>query len=184
MAMYIRKVAKSKWNSSVKVANDALPLVQGTDGVTNCCKTYKNTISLWMIDGPDLSSENDKKIIAALGSNAGNLSFVDYVILTDEELETRKLSLENYPGDTFIDDIRDLHYNITNLDMTAISTLGLLIKRKVAGVLDSSGETMEKPTVSRIAENLVKSYIYKYIPKGSEAAAKLSLKPGFKDFYA
>lgn len=185
MSLYIRKVTKSKWNPSVKVQNDQLTLTQGTDGVTNCCRTARNTISIWKVDSIALTSESDKKIIATLGSGSNNLSFIDYVIITDEELENHELQLSEpgEGGNSFIQEVIPLHYNIKNLNVESIARFGLLIDKKVSGVETVQGELLSEPEVKRIAENMVKTYILQYIPKNSLNAGKLILKQGFKNFY-
>ncbi|BBE76125.1 hypothetical protein PDTA9759_11510 [Phytobacter diazotrophicus] len=182
MAIYIRKVVKAKWDWRNPVGSNIAANALGTDGVTNCCKTSNNTLSIWKIDSELLASDDDKKIIATLATNGGSLSPIDYIILSDEELEFCGLSIDQEDGDSLISDVKSKHYNIINLDMGSVSALGLMIKKKVSGV--KAGEKVTQPTqLKKIDVGSIKSYINQFIPKDTAAAETLKLKNGFKRIY-
>ena len=182
MAIYIRKITKSKWDWKNPITPNAVADKLGTDGVTNCCKTSGNTLSIWKIDSESLVSDDDKKVVATLATNSGNLSPIDCIILSDEDFESCGLSLDQEDGDSFISDVKSKHYNIINLDMSSVSALGLIIKKKVSGVKDGE-KVIQLTQLKKIDVGSIKSYIHQFIPRNTDAGEALVLKNGFSKVY-
>jgi len=182
MAIYIRKIIKSKWDWREPISSNVAANALGTDGVTNCCRTSSNTLSIWKVDSESLVSDDDKKVVATLVTNGGSLSSIDCIILSDEDFESCGLSLDQEDGDSLISDVKSKHYNIINLDMSSVSALGLIIKKKVAGV--KNGEEVTQATqLKKIDLGSIKTYIRQFIPKDSDAGENLKLRSGFGKIY-
>ncbi|HHR3292196.1 TPA: hypothetical protein ACS4NL_003905 [Klebsiella oxytoca] len=182
MAIYIRKVTKSKWDWQNPINCNVVANALGTDGVTNCCRTSGNTLSIWKIDSENLDSEDDKKIVAALVTNGGSLSPIDCVFLSDEDIEGCGLSVSQEDGNSLISDVKSKHYNIINLNMSSVSALGLIIKKKVSGV--KSGEVITQlAQLKKIDLGSIKSYIRQYIPQETKEGIALKYKSGFSKVY-
>ena len=182
MAIYIRKVTKSKWDWKNPVSHTVNASTLGTDGVTNCCKTSGNTLSIWKIDSETLASDNDKKIVATLATNGGSLSPIDCVIFSDDDIKSCGLAVDQKDGESLISDVKSMHYNIVGLDMNSVSALGLMINRKVSGV-SNGNEIIQKTQLKKIDLGSIKSCINQFIPKTSEAGNALILKSGFSKVY-
>ncbi|EIW8530637.1 hypothetical protein L1D04_03530 [Klebsiella pneumoniae] len=182
MTIYIRKVTKSKWDWRNPVNGNVAANALGTDGVTNCCRTSENTLSIWKVDSENLDSEDDKKVVASLVTNGGSLSSIDCIFLSDEDLEECGLSVSQKDGDSFISDIKSKHYNIIDLNMSSVSALGLIIKKKISGVQDGNVVT-QTAKLKKIDLGSIRSYIRKYIPQETTEGATLKLKSGFSKVY-
>ncbi|EMJ0104201.1 hypothetical protein P9477_13965 [Enterobacter mori] len=182
MAIYIRKIIKSKWDWRNPISSDVAALALGTDGVTNCCKTSGNTLSIWKIDSDSLTSADDKKVVATLVTNGGSLSPIDCIILSDEDIQSCGLSVDQKDGDSLINDVKSKHYNIVNLDMSTVSALGLIIKKKVSGV-KTGDEVTQVAQMKKIDLRSIKSCIHEFIPASSDAGKTLVLRSGFSKVY-
>jgi len=182
MSLYIRKILMSKWKPKSPLPPNLNYLAIGTDGVTNCCKTDGNTISLWRVDSEELVSVNDKKVISTLATNGGSLSPIDCIFMTDEEIKELGLVIEQTEGFTLIPEIKGLHFDIRDLNLDSLSRLGYFINVKVAGV-SANATVITKPKTKRIAINTIKDCVKEFIPKDSEQGQALLLKTGFSKVY-
>lgn len=173
---------KGKWDWRNPVDSNLLESDLGTDGITNCCRTSSNTLSIWMVDSDKLSTENDKKIVATLATNGGSLSAIDCIFISDDDLAGCGVSIRQIDGDSLISDIISLHYDICNLNVMSLGKLGVLINKKISGEVNS-GETVSQSVVKRIDVASIKSYISTFIPEASEQGRQLVLKSGFSKVY-
>lgn len=182
MAIYIRKVTKGKWDWRNPVDSNLLGSDLGTDGITNCCRTSSNTLSIWMVDSDQLSTDNDKKIVATLATNGGGLSAIDCIFISDDDLAGCGVNIRQVNGDSLISDIVSLHYDICDLNVLSLGNLGVLINKKISGEA-TSGDIVSQPVIKRIDVASIKSYISTFIPKASEQGKQLVLKSGFSKVY-
>ncbi|MFW8079981.1 hypothetical protein ACOIFA_31130, partial [Klebsiella pneumoniae] len=81
-----------------------------------------------------------------------------------------------------ISDIKSKHYNIIDLNMSSVSALGLIIKKKISGVQDGNVVT-QTAKLKKIDLGSIRSYIRKYIPQETTEGATLKLKSGFSKVY-
>lgn len=183
MAVYIRKVIKSKWDWRVPLDPNLPPGELGTDGITNCCRTHQNTLSIWKIDSDELSSDDDKKVIATLATNCASPSFVDYVIISDEELAECDVQVRQVDGDSIIPDIVSKHYDIFDLKANSLASLAKLINKKVSGVRNAAGQVVGAE-LQRIDLQTVRQCIVSSIPLGSDIYHQLMLKTEFAKVYS
>ncbi|EPU1397037.1 hypothetical protein ACVUPF_004167, partial [Klebsiella pneumoniae] len=84
--------------------------------------------------------------------------------------------------DSLISDIKSKHYNIIDLNMSSVSALGLIIKKKVSGVKDGNIVTQANK-LKKIDLGSIKTYIRQYIPQETTEGAALKLKSGFSKVY-
>lgn len=184
MTLYIRKVLASKWLPKSPLAEGDDPLSMETDGITNCCKTSKNTISIWKVDSRELQSDNDKKVILTLSTNGGSLAPIDCVFIESDEIESLGLSVVKSEGDSLLDEIKnELHYDICNLNMSSLIKFGRFINVKVRGEKKASGDNIQAQT-KKLGLNLIKECIAEYIPEHSDKGKELLLKKGFSKTYS
>jgi len=182
MAIYIRKVMKGKWDWRNPVDSNLLAMELGTDGITNCCRTSSNTLSIWMVDSDQLITENDKKIVATLSTNGGGLSAIDCIFISDDDISQCGASVRQVDGDSLISDIVSLHYDICDLNVESLGKLGVLINKKISGETHLD-EIISQPVIKRIDVGSIKSYISTFIPQASEQGKQLVLKSGFSKVY-
>ncbi|MCV5527097.1 hypothetical protein OFN18_34065, partial [Escherichia coli] len=65
---YIRRINPLRWNGDLPKDGNYLSL--GTDGITNCCKTTDNELSIWLTDSKNPESENNKKVLAVIAAGS------------------------------------------------------------------------------------------------------------------
>lgn len=184
MTLYIRKVMASKWKPKQPVNETDSLMVMETDGITNCCKTKDNTLSIWKVDSVHLESVNDRKVISTLSTNGGSLSPFDCIFIDGDDLTTLGLTVEKSEGESLLEDIKnELHYDICNLNIQDLITFGRYVNSKVRGVNKNSG-VIVGPQAKKIPLNLIKSCIAEYMPEDSVIGKELLLKKGFSNTYS
>ncbi|HCB0506775.1 TPA: hypothetical protein MYN45_004210 [Klebsiella variicola subsp. variicola] len=128
MSYYIRRVNSEFWE-------DELPkdgyLSMPVDGITNCCKTFSNTLSIWKADSLDIYDASNKKLLAAIALVYDRPRPLTFIFLTDEELSSIGLILDETPGDTPVEDYRPKHRDICSLTLDTIGKLAWIIHEKV-----------------------------------------------------
>lgn len=131
MTFYIRKVEIKKWSYSLP--DDGNYLHMGTDGVTNCCKTSNNTLSIWETSNNDPDSVETKKIIIAMNTAGDRPSTTDFIFISDEELSQIGVVISNTPesATTLIKSMTSKHYDIKDINIDSLGRIGMLIHQKV-----------------------------------------------------
>ncbi|HDS7794632.1 hypothetical protein ACRAOD_16645 [Raoultella ornithinolytica] len=128
MSYYIRRVNSDFWE-------DNLPedgyLSMPVDGITNCCRTSSNTLSIWKTESLDIYDENNKKLLAAIALVYDRPIPLTFIFLSDEELLDAGLTLDETLGDTPVDECKDKHRDISNLTLNTIGKLAWIIHEKV-----------------------------------------------------
>lgn len=171
MAYYIRKVTPAKWNG--EIPDDGNYLKLGTDGVTNCCRTTENELSIWKTESNDPQSDENKTLIAAIATGSDRPATMDFIFISDEELEKNNLSLKVKPGKIPIESMRNLHRDIENLDIDKLGRVGILIHRKV----NSDAE------IHRVSQSKIKQYVKSEFPDGSAESDILKSIDGWSKVY-
>lgn len=128
MAYYIRRVNCDYWE-------DPLPeegyLQMPVDGVTNCCRTTSNALSIWKTDSLDIHAEDNKKLLSAIALVYDRPIPLTFIFFSDEELHELGVTLDSTPGDTPVEDQKDKHRDISNLTLDTIGKLAWMIHGKV-----------------------------------------------------
>ncbi|APV14944.1 MULTISPECIES: hypothetical protein [Klebsiella pneumoniae complex] len=131
MVFYIRKVEKNKWDYLPPEDGDHLHM--GTDGVTNCCKTSNNTLSIWETPNNNPDSNENKKIIVAINTAGDRPSTTDFIFISDAEISQLGVSISHTPDSatTLIKSMKCKHYDIKDLNIDSLGKIGMLIHQKV-----------------------------------------------------
>ena len=128
MSYYIRRVDAKYWD-------DALPddnhLNMSVDGVTNCCKTSSNALSIWKTESNDPYDDYNKKLLAAIALGRDGPAPITFIFLSDKELSDLGLALKQTPGLTSFSEFVDKHRDIVNLTLDKIGRLAWVIHQKV-----------------------------------------------------
>lgn len=168
---YIRRINPLRWNGNLPTDGDYLSL--GTDGITNCCKTTDNELSIWLTDSKDPESENNKKVLAVIAAGSEKPSTIDFIFLSEDEFNERELTLKETPGKTAISSMRYLHRDIENLDVKKLAILGLLIHEKA-----NNDDEMHRVSTSKI-----KNYVRESFRNGTEQAEEIKSIDGWSKIY-
>ncbi|CAH6248598.1 hypothetical protein V5043_23310 [Enterobacter kobei] len=171
MAYYIRKVTPTKWNG--EKPDDGNYLKLGTDGVTNCCRTTDNELSIWKTDSNDPQSDENKTLLAAIATGSDRPATMDFIFISDTELQENELSLKETPGKTPIESMRNLHRDIDHLDIDKLGKLGMLIHEKVNSDDD----------IHRVSQSTIKQYVRSNFPDGSVDGEILKSIDGWSRLY-
>ncbi|MBN4758135.1 hypothetical protein [Enterobacter cloacae] len=129
MSFYIRKVDTSKWEDELPEDGDVLDMA--VDGITNCCKTYENCLSVWKTESLDPYSEQNKKLLTAMAMSLDKPIAMTVVFLSDNEIDSLELELIENDGMTPYTEQASLHRDISNLTLKKIGHLGWVIHQKV-----------------------------------------------------
>lgn len=129
MSFYIRKVDTSKWEDELPEDGDVLDMA--VDGITNCCKTYENCLSVWKTESLDPYSEQNKKLLTAMAMSLDKPIAMTVVFLSDNEINSLELELIENDGMTPYTEQASLHRDISNLTLKKIGHLGWTIHQKV-----------------------------------------------------
>ncbi|MFF2457641.1 hypothetical protein [Peribacillus simplex] len=147
MSFLVRKINKAKWPKENFSEFDIRNL--RADALTSCLRTSKDTLSTWEIQ----SMEDLSEAILALVSTFERLDKIDVVIIERNEISNSGFEIEDTPGDTPIDELKNTHKDIVGLTYKTMGEFSQLL-------LDTMGVEgrMERYTVKKV-EKLLKSAI-------------------------
>lgn len=171
MTYYIRKVTPSKWSGSTPKDRDYLKL--GTDGITNCCRTTANELSIWKTDSNDPLSDENKVLLAAIATGSDRPATMDFIFISDEDIQENGLSLKETKGKTPIESMQSLHRDIEDLDVEKLGKLGVLIHEKVNN----------DEEIHRVSQSTIKQYVRTIFPEGTDNANTLKNIDGWSRIY-
>ncbi|WP_414465968.1 hypothetical protein [Klebsiella aerogenes] len=129
MSFYIRKVNTSKWEDALPQSNDFLDM--SVDGITNCCKTSDNALSVWKTESQDIYSDENKRLITAMAMALDRPSAMTIIFFSDDDISSLGLDLKETRGQTPYDELADCHRDISNLTLKKIGSLAWKIHEKV-----------------------------------------------------
>lgn len=112
MALYIRKFTRSKWTKNLNIEKNQY----SADAITGCIRTQGETLSVWRTDNDDLTSEYNKKIIAALATSMDNPTAMDILMFDDDGLKEHDLQIVQEDSDSIVYEVNSSHYNISCLN--------------------------------------------------------------------
>ena len=125
MSYYVRKFSRSKWQN---LENNEAPLEfceLKADSITSCLRTTKDTLSFWIVENINDSSEINEIILAlSTHGNAENIASVIDLIFIEKEFLESKFDIRQCAGDTVITDLQSKHYDLINLNVKKIEILG------------------------------------------------------------
>lgn len=121
MPLLVRRIHRPKWEQINFEDTDDVT----ADAITNCLRTYNNDLSVW-----DIECENDLNdaILALItGSNQSKLSTLHYVIIDEELIINKEISIVETDGDTVVEDLVKSHKDISNLTYAKLGIIKNLI---------------------------------------------------------
>ncbi|HBS3519831.1 hypothetical protein ACNPNM_04130 [Klebsiella variicola] len=128
MSYYIRSVKSDFWEG--ELPEDGY-LSMSVDGITNCCQTSSNTLSIWETDSLDIYDDNNKRLLTAIALIYDKPRPLTFIFLTDEELSSIGVTLQETPGATPVEDCKEKHRDICKLTLDSIGKLAWIIHKKV-----------------------------------------------------
>jgi hypothetical protein len=124
MSILVRRIARAKWGGdSLSDENEFTDV--SADAITNCLKTSDNALSVWRIESE--GELNDALLALITGKKQEKLSKIDYVLINENKLIDKGLSLIDSDGDTVVDDLVKKHRNIANLSYKKLGAVKDLI---------------------------------------------------------
>ncbi|HIE8673090.1 hypothetical protein [Klebsiella variicola] len=128
MSYYIRSVKSDFWEGELPEGGH---LSMSVDGITNCCQTSSNALSIWKTDSLDVYDDNNKRLLAAIALIYDKPRPLTFVFLSDEELSSIGVTLQETPGATPVEDYKEKHRDICKLTLDSIGKLAWIIHEKV-----------------------------------------------------
>ena len=168
---YIRRINPLRWNGDLPEDGNYLSL--GTDGITNCCKTTDNELSIWLTDSKDPESENNKEVLAVIAAGSEKPSKIDFIFISEDEFNERELTLKETPGKTAVSSMRYLHRDIENLDVKKLAILGMLIHEKAN----------DDNEMHRVSASKIKQYVRDVFKEGTPQAEEIKSIDGWSKVY-
>lgn len=141
MSLVVRKIEYNKWLQN-KVLDGEQP---SADAITNCIRTYRNTLSVWLIND---STELEEAVLAIV-SQFDHIDAVDFLVIEAPMLREKALELECNQGITPYAAFVDKHCDIVNLDYTA---LGCVAKVVVESIRRSYRERFTRSQLKKILQ--------------------------------
>lgn len=129
MSYYIRRVNSDFWEGNLPEDDDYLSM--SVDGITNCCKTSSNALSIWKTDSLSIHDECNKKLLSAIALVYDKPRPLTFIFLSDDELSSIGLELDVTPGDTPVVEYQGEHRDICKLTLDSIGKLAWIIHQKV-----------------------------------------------------
>ncbi|EOM3794607.1 hypothetical protein ACMS9I_000073 [Escherichia coli O101,9,9a:H9] len=127
MTYLLRKFSYSKW----KVNKEFPPMHFTADAITNCIKTSKNQLSVWLSDSNDFSSDEVQKLVVALATTMDKPDVMDFVWLDTEWFKNEKIPLVYNKGTSKYESLNDKHRDLSELDLERLSKVGKHIIEKM-----------------------------------------------------
>lgn len=131
MNTLIRKFTRTKWlvNTNRSIGH------YSADAITGCIRTSGETLSVWVTDSKNLTSEHNKKILAGLALGMTKPDAIDVIFFDKEEVSNLGLEIIESEGQTVVGTINKFHNDIVNIDY---AKLGIISKHIVSTLSDDS----------------------------------------------
>jgi len=129
MSFYIRKVDTSKWEDDLPETDNFLDM--SVDGITNCCRTFENALSVWKTESQDIFSDENKRLITAMAMALDRPVAMTIIFLSDKDINDLGLDLLATKGQTAFAEMAECHRDISNLTLNKIGHLAWKIHNKV-----------------------------------------------------
>lgn len=143
---FVRRVTKSKWENQLAKLNNII----SADAITSCLKTKDNEMSVWSVD-------NIEDAILALASTNTSIATVDVVELDAKRLNHLRFKVHQKNARTPAEQLNDKHYDIVELDYTALG----VIANEIA-----SETTKNSDYIKRYSASAVKKILKNAITEG------------------
>lgn len=153
--MLVRKVNGAKWRRNDLSVWDNV----SADAITHCLKTNCDTLSTWKINSQDDINE----AVLAIVSAGDFLEAFDVIPLEAEHLKANGIDSLKTVGDTPIIELRDQHFNLTDL---SYKKLGIIANHII--------DQINKDKMQRYTFGKLKSILQSAIHKGRLSSSGLA----------
>lgn len=126
MSVLSRKFSRAKWESAAGQQPEAI----AADTITADLRTTANTLSFWRC--ASTAEEELRKTVLALAAAADRLDKIDIVWISEEEVRSRGLHIQDSPGQTPVVSLQDRHADIADLNLGRLTAVASLIAQAVA----------------------------------------------------
>ena len=92
-------------------------------------RTTKNTLSFWEID--DISNLEDAILALAVAPQVKSLETLWVAWVDKAELLDNEIKIEQFPGDTAVEELADTHRNAFEVTYTSLGTISKLLSRAI-----------------------------------------------------
>ncbi|MEE1902663.1 hypothetical protein V0R39_10505 [Pseudomonas inefficax] len=121
MSLLVRKITRGKWSIGEEVE------AVNADAITQCLKTQDNTLSVWQIKD---ESDINQSILAMAAANE-MLSKIDVVMLTEQALHDKNISIDATPGLTPCTNLVGTHRDLSQLNVAHLGVISELIADEI-----------------------------------------------------
>ena len=146
MSILVRRINRAKWQ---QIINEDDTSDSSADAITNCLKTTNNDLSVWKID--TIEGLENAFLALITGSQQTKLSTLHYVLLEENVVLEKGLSLKESEGDTNVVSLKNTHKDISKLTYRRLG----IIKDLIIEQLKNDDETFF--TKSQLKEILKKA---------------------------
>lgn len=120
MSYLVRKISRRENIDKIKNTNDIKEL--DADVIMQEFRTAQNAISTWSID--ELNNNCINQAVLAIATASSDLETMHFIIINTDYLEQLGLDMNaEKKGDTPVEDLREIHRDITNLKYGTIDKL-------------------------------------------------------------
>ncbi len=120
MNYLLRKYSYNKW----KANNGLTPMQFSADSVTNCIKTRKNQLSVWLSESNDFTNPEVEKLVVALATTMDKPDVMDFVWLETDWFEKEGIPLVFNEGQSKYLSVNDKHRDLSELNLVGLSKVG------------------------------------------------------------
>jgi len=146
MSLLVRKIDKAKWLQNDIVRGEDI----SADAITNCMKTYRNTLSAWQIDN---DAEIDDAVLAIVSSHQ-HLDTIDIVCISKDRLDQNGINMKSTPGRTPVEDLTNKHIDIANL---TYKTLGDVAYHIVKAFCEQNVKRYTRGSLKKLLKEAINS---------------------------
>ena len=118
-----RKINRAKWDKKEGLAEGEIP----ADAVTFDLRTTNNSLSFWECDSSLEGKESVKDVVLAMSAAGDYIETLQFIWLTDEELNSNDQKLDPSPGRTPVKDMVARHLEVGRLDCLRLGMVALNI---------------------------------------------------------
>lgn len=119
MSVLMKKIERAKWLQKEILAGEPV----SADAITINLRSKDNKISFWEME----KGEDIEDVLLAVITNCDRVTASDIVIIDKEVIRKEGLTIEYEEGITKVDDMKDKHRNVYDMDYNKLGILAKLI---------------------------------------------------------
>jgi hypothetical protein len=149
MSILVRRINRAKWE---QINNEDDISDSSADAITNCLKTTNNDLSVWKID--TIEGLEDAILALITRPDQTKLSTLHYVLLDENIVLEKGLTLTEEKGNTVVESLKDTHKNISKL---TYSRLGIVKDLILDSLKDHEETFFTKAKLTKILNEAIKN---------------------------